>query len=216
MFTKRGSSGASDNNSDTAGDLRSRAAVPPASSGAAPLPPRQPAPPQPAPRPDAPARRAPEPPQPPSAAPAAAPAPGADSGSRRPASEQGTLIVGRDIAMAGEIRACDRLIVEGTVEAALNDCRVLEVAESGLFRGTAEVDTADISGNVDGELVVQGRLIIRSTGKIVGALRYGEMEIERGGQIVGYVELVNEPGSAERAAAPAKPAPKSKKAADKS
>ena len=213
MFTKRGSSGASDNNSDTAGDLRSRAAVPPA-SGAAPLPPRQPAPPQPAPRPDAPARRAPEPPQPPSAAPAPVAAV-ADSGPRRPASEQGTLIVGRDIAMAGEIRSCDRLIVEGTVEAALNDCRVLEVAESGLFRGTAEVDTADISGNVDGELVVQGRLIIRSTGKIVGSLRYGEMEIERGGQIVGYTELVNEPGSAERAVTPAKPASKPKKAADK-
>ena len=212
MFTKRGSSGASDNNSDTAGDVRSRAAVPPASSGAAPLPPRQPAPPQPAPRPDAPVRRAPEPPQPPSAA----PAPVADNGPRRPASEQGTLIVGRDISMAGEIRACDRLIVEGTVEAALNDCRVLEVAESGLFRGTAEVDTADISGNVDGELIVQGRLIIRSTGKIVGSLRYGEMEIERGGQIVGYVELVNEPGAAERAAAPAKPASKSRKAVDKS
>jgi cytoskeletal protein CcmA (bactofilin family) len=213
MFTKRGTSGTSDNSSDPLGEPRSsRAAVPPASgAGAAPLPPRQPAPPQPAPRADAPPRRAPEPPQPPSAA-APASAMAAES-SRRPASEQGTLIVGRDIAMAGEIRACDRLIVEGTVEAALNDCRVLEVSESGLFRGTAEVDTADISGNVDGELIVQGRLIIRSTGQIVGSLRYGEMEIERGGQIVGYTELVNEPGSAEKAVSASKPAKAKKESA---
>src|SRR5581483_2732910 len=36
------------------------------------------------------------------------------------------LIVGRDIILHGEIRACQNLVVEGRVEAALTDCRSIE------------------------------------------------------------------------------------------
>ena len=41
------------------------------------------------------------------------------------AADQGKLIVGRDIKLAGEINACDTLIVEGIVTADLRDTRTL-------------------------------------------------------------------------------------------
>src|SRR5262245_59336689 len=51
------------------------------------------------------------------------------------------LIVGQGITLAGEITACDRLVVEGNVKVALNQTRVIEISETRRFtEGRAEVD----------------------------------------------------------------------------
>src|SRR5437870_707018 len=44
------------------------------------------------------------------------------------------LIVGREISLSGEINSCDRLIVEGSVEANLQNCHEVDIAETGLFK----------------------------------------------------------------------------------
>ena len=112
------------------------------------------------------------------------------------AGEVKKLIVGRDIFLSGEIKSCNKLVVEGSVEAALRDCQTVEIAEAGLFRGSAEIDTADVSGRFEGDLTVRTRLIIRSTGRIVGTVRYGQIEIERGGVISGQIEHLASAGAA--------------------
>ncbi|HSK39110.1 MAG TPA: polymer-forming cytoskeletal protein [Arenibaculum sp.] len=100
------------------------------------------------------------------------------------------LIVGRDISLSGEITACDVLVVEGTVEAKLRDGRNIEITESGLFRGSVEIDEADIAGRFEGDISVRGRLRVRSTGKITGSIRYGELEVEAGGQLMGDIQVL--------------------------
>ena len=59
------------------------------------------------------------------------------------------LVVGRDIRLKGEITACDKLLVEGHVEIVLPEAGSIEIASSGFFKGKAEVNEADISGNFD-------------------------------------------------------------------
>ena len=99
------------------------------------------------------------------------------------------LIVGPEINLAGEITACDRLVVEGSVQVTLNQTRAIEITETGRFtNGRAEVDEAEIGGIYEGALTVRGRLLIRATGRVAGTVRYGELEIERGGQLSGTVE----------------------------
>jgi cytoskeletal protein CcmA (bactofilin family) len=102
------------------------------------------------------------------------------------------LIVGREIFLNGEINSCDRLVVEGRVEANMNDCHEIEIAESGTFKGQAEIDRADISGVFEGDLTAREHLVVRATGRITGKVRFGELEIERGGQIVGDVQVFGE------------------------
>ncbi len=104
------------------------------------------------------------------------------------------LIVGRDISLNGEIRTCDNLIVEGKVEASLSDCRSMEIAQTGEVKGTATVETADISGRFDGDLTVQGRLLVRATGRVQGKVRYHELEVERGGVVSGSIEVLQDSG----------------------
>lgn len=100
------------------------------------------------------------------------------------------LIVGRNIVLSGQITACDKLIVEGRVEATLTDCKMIEIAASGVFKGEVEIDEAMIGGHFEGKLVCRGRLFIRATGKVKGEIRYGQLEIECGGEMIGSIGTV--------------------------
>jgi cytoskeletal protein CcmA (bactofilin family) len=110
------------------------------------------------------------------------------------------LIVGREIILNGEIRTCDFLVVEGRVEAVLNDCRQIDIASSGQFKGSADIESADISGRFDGDLTVHGRLTVRATGRVFGKVKYGQLEVERGGIISGTIESLPEAATSEAAA----------------
>ena len=99
------------------------------------------------------------------------------------------LIVGPNIKHKGvEITDCDTLVVEGTVEATM-DSRVIQITEQGAFRGTAEIDIAEIHGEFDGSLTVREKLVIFSTGKVTGKIRYGKVVIEEGGQLSGEISV---------------------------
>ncbi len=96
-----------------------------------------------------------------------------------------TLTIGRGINMSGEIDACDRLMVEGTVEAALKGAKILEIADSGVFYGTVEIEEATIAGRFEGDITVNGRLTIKSTGIVTGSVAYRELEVESGALLDG-------------------------------
>ncbi|MGH8806421.1 MAG: bactofilin family protein [Noviherbaspirillum sp.] len=99
------------------------------------------------------------------------------------------LIVGPNIKLKGvEITDCDTLVVEGRVEATI-DSRVMQIAERGAFKGSAEIDIAEIRGEFDGELTVRQKLVIYSSGKVSGKIRYGKVVIEEGGQLAGDIQV---------------------------
>jgi cytoskeletal protein CcmA (bactofilin family) len=106
--------------------------------------------------------------------------------------ERRHMVVGREISLSGDISSCDRLVVEGSVEANLHECRELNVAEGGLFKGNASIELAEVRGRFEGELVVRKRLLIRAAGHVSGSVIYGELEIEAGGKISGTVQAHQE------------------------
>lgn len=116
-------------------------------------------------------------------------------------SGQRVLTVGNDILLKGEIATCDRLVIEGKVDATLNDVHTVEIAECGSFKGAAQIENAEISGLFEGELTVRGRLVIYASGKVRGKISYGEIEIERGGEMSGEIKMVG-------GAASVRPAPR--------
>lgn len=112
------------------------------------------------------------------------------------------LTVGNDILLKGEIATCDRLVIEGKVDATLNDVHTVEIAETGSFKGSAHIEDAEISGLFEGDLVVRNRLVICATGKVRGTITYGEIEIERGGELTGDIKS-NNPATQTSSARPA-------------
>ncbi len=117
---------------------------------------------------------------------------GARQSSRRlgdRANPGGVLVIGSEIQVKGEIGSCETLVVEGRLEASV-EVGSLELAESGMFEGQAEVDEADVAGNFEGELVVRGELLLRPTARVHGKIRYGRIVIEGGGEISGDVAVL--------------------------
>ena len=130
----------------------------------------------------------------PFAAPSAAASPAVastpTSGAPASTTESGAkLIVGPNIKLKGvEITDCDTLVVEGMVEATM-DSRVIQIAEQGSFKGSAEIDIAEVRGSFDGNLTVRQKLVIFATGKVTGKIRYGKIVIEEGGQLSGEISF---------------------------
>lgn len=120
------------------------------------------------------------------AADVAARAEGSSGGSR--------LIVGPDVKLKGaEILDCDTLVVEGRVEATM-DSRVLRIAENGAYKGSVGIDIAEIHGHFEGELTARQQLLVHSTGRVSGKIRYGKILIEEGGELSGDVQSLASAG----------------------
>ena len=102
------------------------------------------------------------------------------------------LTVGKNITLSGKIVACEKLIVEGHVEATLNDAQIIDVSKGGYFKGSADVTEASISGKFIGTLVAKDLLTVHKGGHVEGSIRYGRIIIEAGGEITGDMSSLEE------------------------
>jgi cytoskeletal protein CcmA (bactofilin family) len=106
-------------------------------------------------------------------------------------SSESRLIVGPNIKLKGvEIEDCDTLVVEGYVEASM-DSRVIEISETGVYKGTVEIDTAIVKGRFEGNLTARERLIVHTTGDVSGKIRYGRLAIDEGGRVHGDLDEIS-------------------------
>ena len=134
--------------------------------------------------------------------------PGALTGTAPSVAKEGgsKLTVGPNIKLKGvEITDCDTLVVEGLVEATM-DSRLMQISQQGAFKGSAEIDIAEIHGEFDGNLTVRQRLVIYATGKVTGKIRYGKVVIEEGGQLSGEIQFGTAPTNSAVRPPVAKPA----------
>ena len=98
------------------------------------------------------------------------------------------LLVGKQVRIKGEISGCERLQIDGQVDATLSDVKAIEVTPSGQFKGTAVVENAVIAGLYEGSLKVSGHLEVASTGAIKGSVSYKTIMVVNGGKLEGTIE----------------------------
>lgn len=116
---------------------------------------------------------------------------GSASSEESPSKSESRLTVGPNIKLRGvEIEDCDTLVVEGYVEASM-DSRVIEIAESGVYKGTVEIDIAIVRGRFEGELTARERLVVDASGDVSGKIRYGRLAIEEGGRVHGDLDEIS-------------------------
>jgi cytoskeletal protein CcmA (bactofilin family) len=105
------------------------------------------------------------------------------------------LFVESGLKVKVEVSECDTLRFEGDVEGIVKAKRLF-ISESGKFRGTAEVESAEVEGLFEGTLTVSRLLRVGKTGRVSAKLRYAEIQIERNGRISGDISTVEaEPAS---------------------
>jgi cytoskeletal protein CcmA (bactofilin family) len=95
------------------------------------------------------------------------------------------LYVGEGVTVKGVISVPDTLVACGALE---GDITVgnLVVGETGAIKGKVTVaQNAEISGKVFDKIDVKALLVLRSTGRVDGAVTYGLLQIEQGARIAG-------------------------------
>jgi cytoskeletal protein CcmA (bactofilin family) len=104
-------------------------------------------------------------------------------------SNSGVLIVREDTAIKGEIRNCRQLEVYGYIEGDIAAGNVL-VHQGGRCYGTIKSESAEVHGDMQGEVVVKNLISIKSSGSVSGNVRYGKLALEQGGNLSAEVRNV--------------------------
>lgn len=105
--------------------------------------------------------------------------------------QQGCLFVGEGVVLKGNFDVPDIASISGTIEGELSARQVI-VEASGVIRGKVTGEMVDIRGEVVEYLSSTCSLIIRSSGKVSGAVHYAEIEIEKGGYIYGDLNIIGQ------------------------
>lgn len=120
-------------------------------------------------------------------------------------------IIGADVVIKGDVTASADLHIDGRVEGDIA-CSSLVQGESSNLSGAIMAESARLAGHVDGSISA-GQLVVLSTARIEGDVRYDSLTIEQGAEVAG--SFAHRPAgetaaprgdAAPAAAAPAKPA----------
>lgn len=121
-----------------------------------------------------------------------------------------TAVIGPGIRINGDISGEENLIIEGRVEGSikLKDHQV-DVGPSGRVTANVTANVVRISGEVDGDINGQEKVVISRSGNVHGNIVSPRVTLEDGAIFKGSIDM--DPGEAaksERSASVAKPAPK--------
>lgn len=102
---------------------------------------------------------------------------------------RGVMIVGADTVIKAAIRNGRHIEVFGYLEGEIAAQSVL-VHPSGRLYGTVRADTADIHGEMQGDVFVKHLISIGRSGSVTGKVKYGQLAVEHGGQLTAEVRNV--------------------------
>jgi cytoskeletal protein CcmA (bactofilin family) len=126
----------------------------------------------------------------------AGPARHADTGSialRGFSRTAGSFTLGADVFIkAADTITCKSANIEGALDATL-DTGTLVIARGGSVHGRAVANNAEIRGEFNGELVVRGKLVVYSSARVEGKIRFGEIVLWKGGHVGGNVKRLARP-----------------------
>lgn len=104
---------------------------------------------------------------------------------------KGNIQIGEGVTITGTVDIPGKAVINGILNGELH-ADELVVGKDGRLNGTVSVNKAEIHGTTHESLTVRDHLTLRSTGRVHGKVVYGEIEIERGGQISGTVGQPNQ------------------------
>lgn len=102
---------------------------------------------------------------------------------------RGVLVIGEDAILKGEIKNCREIEIYGYVEGRLEAGRVVVHPQGRLF-GTVKAESAEIHGQLQGDVRVKQLIAIRNAGSVTGNVKYGRLAMDEGAELSATVRNV--------------------------
>ena len=99
-------------------------------------------------------------------------------------SKENSIFIGEGVIFKGSIKAPNQASISGQFDGDL-DARDVLIGASGVVTGKTTAQFIDVKGEINDTVTSRELLIVRGTGRVRGTVTYGEIEIERGGQVKG-------------------------------
>jgi cytoskeletal protein CcmA (bactofilin family) len=103
--------------------------------------------------------------------------------------QKGSMYVGEGVSLKGSFSVPETITIAGTVEGDIT-AREVHIEATGVVKGLVKADVVDLCGQMHDSLIANQFLMIRSTGMMIGSVKYQELEIEKGGKIEGQIDKV--------------------------
>lgn len=98
-------------------------------------------------------------------------------------------LVGEGTVFEGTVRAESDVRASGRIVGTLDVEGKAMVAESGSVEGEIIATNADIAGEVQGEVHVEERLVLKSSARVEGKIETDRLVVEEGAQFTGECEM---------------------------
>lgn len=98
-------------------------------------------------------------------------------------------VIGPDLIVRGEVRNGRQVLVLGMIDGSISAEHVI-VRHGGRVHGTLIAETAEIEGEVQGNILVRKLIRIGATGAVRGDVRYGALAIAEGAELSAEVRNV--------------------------
>lgn len=98
-------------------------------------------------------------------------------------------LVGEGTVLEGTLRAENDVRTSGRIIGTLRVNGKAMIAEGGAVEGEIYATNADIAGEVEGELHVEERLVLKSTAQVDGSIETDRLVVEEGAQFTGDCQM---------------------------
>ncbi len=107
--------------------------------------------------------------------------------------------IGPRIAIRGNVSGEEDLVIEGRVEGSIALTGHLTIAAGGVVEADLEVDSVDVHGQLEGDVIAATTITLHEGCRVVGNLRAPRVVITDGAHFKGGVEMeVQLPGGIQR------------------
>lgn len=101
-------------------------------------------------------------------------------------------LIGLGTEIHGDVICNGDLRIDGTLIGNISAKGKIVVGETGKIKGEMTCKNTDISGVVDGKIIVAELLSLKTTAKVIGDMSTSRLAIEPGSRFTGYCDMTNE------------------------
>jgi cytoskeletal protein CcmA (bactofilin family) len=105
---------------------------------------------------------------------------------------RGSLYIGQGVIANGTISVPGEAVIDGEMIGTIKADQIV-VGKGGKLTANAEANVVDVAGEVTQQTIANVSLRIQSTGIVAGNISYGDLEIMKGGEIIGTINQTARP-----------------------
>ncbi|MBT3690138.1 polymer-forming cytoskeletal protein [bacterium] len=117
---------------------------------------------------------------------------------KRNSSDSIETVIGPSVKVEGDFSGQGDIVVEGIVLGSLKTKGHLQVGNEAKITADVEAGSANISGEISGNIIVTSDLDLATTAKIKGDITTGSLTVAKGAKLNGKVSMSSEPILAEK------------------